>query len=156
MSNWTQTDLEILIVDDSLAVREWVTHSLEGSGRFRLTISDTAEEALALTRRNAFDVILLDLGMPRTDGSAVIRALTEVQPTASIVALVTDETREESLAALRAGASTYLTKPFTWDKVCHALDTVFGNAPHDEQFIMDGAICLEQKDVSVSADLVQG
>jgi len=155
MSNWKLSTLEILIVDDSVAVREWALLGLNDPHKFSLVLAESAEEAVNLVRCTAFDVILLDLGLPRTDAAAAVTALRELQPSVPIIALVTDSTRHESLAALRAGACTYLTKPLSADKVCRALDAALGKAQHEEQFIMDGVI-RSGDNVGSAAELARG
>ena len=156
MSNWTPKLVEVLIVDDSLAAREWTIHCLEESGKFRLSISDNASEALSIAQRRSFDVVLLDLSMPNVDGCAVIRGLRERCPEAVIVALVTESTRRESLSALRAGATTYLAKPMTAEKLRHTLESLYRRTRWDDQFIMDGAICSSAKPLPITSQIAGG
>jgi two-component system, OmpR family, KDP operon response regulator KdpE len=101
---------KILIVEDESEVRRFLRVSLAIQG-YRLFEAETGEEGLNLAGSEHPDLVLLDLGLPDTDGLDVIRSLrgwTQVP----IVVLSARHRETEKVKALDAGADDYLTKPF--------------------------------------------
>jgi DNA-binding response OmpR family regulator len=100
----------ILIVDDDELMRRSVAFNLEKSG-YRVNTAATAEDALALTRRDLPDLILLDIGLPGMDG---LEALRHFQQQADVpVIFVTARQRElDQVLGLELGADDYIVKPF--------------------------------------------
>ena len=70
----TPSGLSVLVVDDEPAIRRFLRTSLDLQG-FRVIESADGEEALDQLRRNAIDVLVLDLGLPGMDGFEVIKRL---------------------------------------------------------------------------------
>ena len=108
--------LRVLAVDDEPAIRRFLRTSLSSQGYSVLEAEDGAT-ALAMLRRNAVDVIVLDLGLPGMDGLEVIRQLREQGSSIPIIVLSsrTDETGK--VKALDLGADDYVTKPFGMDEL---------------------------------------
>jgi two-component system KDP operon response regulator KdpE len=103
--------LRILVVDDEPPIRRLVRTSLGAEGHSVLEAED-GEAALALLRRNAIDVLLLDLGLPGMDGFEVIRTLRESGSTVPIIVLSVRADEAGKVRALDLGADDYVTKPF--------------------------------------------
>jgi CheY-like chemotaxis protein/phosphoribosyl 1,2-cyclic phosphodiesterase len=104
----------ILIVDDSTVVRRITMRALANDG-YVLTEATNGREALELIRRDAPDLVILDLVMPELDGLGVLKALRANPTTVFLpVLILTSETDEGSLrAGFDVGATDYLTKPFS-------------------------------------------
>ena len=80
----------VLVVDDSLLIREVARVALEGAGGFVVFTADSGAEGLAAATADPPDVILLDVVMPDMDGPATLRALRESEETRAVpVVLVT-------------------------------------------------------------------
>jgi diguanylate cyclase (GGDEF)-like protein len=103
----------VLIADDSPTVRAAVRHHLAREG-YQVIEADNGEEALAVTKAEAPDVVLLDVEMPRLDGLAVLSELQADAKLADIpVVFLTSRTdAAEVVAGLHAGVHDYLRKPF--------------------------------------------
>lgn len=100
----------ILIVDDDELMRRSVAFNLEKNG-YRASTAATAEDALALARRDPPDLILLDIGLPGMDGLDALRAFQRQADTPVI--FVTARQRElDQVLGLELGADDYITKPF--------------------------------------------
>lgn len=101
--------VRILLVDEeeTLAHVVGLALSLEG---WQSTHARSGAEALSLA--DGHDIVLLDLGLPDMAGTEVAAALRAAGSTASIVFLTGRDEHEHRLAAYRAGADSYLTKPF--------------------------------------------
>jgi sigma-B regulation protein RsbU (phosphoserine phosphatase) len=98
----------VLVVDDDAALRSLLRLALERGG---FEVAEAADAGEAVVRFRAFgpSVSVLDLGLPDRDGISLIAELRELEPAAAII-VVTGRGDEES--ALRAGAASFLHKPF--------------------------------------------
>ncbi len=101
----------VLVADDEPAIRRLLRTSLPTQG-WRVIEAATAAEALAAVARGGADVLLLDLGLPDTDGLDVIRSLREGGSALPIVVLSARDDERGKVAALELGADDYVTKPF--------------------------------------------
>lgn len=103
----------LLIVDDNLASCEMLSRSFRQRG-YRVTVGADGDRALELLRAGSFDLILLDITMPGTNGFHVLRAVRALYPaTALPVIMVTAHDRSDDIvAALDLGANDYVVKPY--------------------------------------------
>ncbi len=106
-------DSMILIVDDEDAGRETLQSILEGEG-YRLQMAENGSQALEKARRFLPDVILLDVMMPGMTGFEVCQHIRSDPAIAEIpvIMLTALDDRESLLAALKAGADDFISKPF--------------------------------------------
>ena len=100
----------ILLIEDEPQMRRFLRAALGGHD-YRLVEAGTAKEGLAHAAGRNPDVILLDLGLPDTDGLEVTRQLREWTHT-PIIVLSARGREQDKVAALDLGADDYLTKPF--------------------------------------------
>jgi len=100
----------ILVVDDDALMRRSVAYNLDQAG-YRSNSAASAEDALALSRRDKPDLILLDIGLPGMDGLDALRNFKEEMKVPII--FVTARRRElDEILGLELGADDYITKPF--------------------------------------------
>jgi len=112
----------ILLVDDFDDAREMYAEFLAAVGHSISAAAD-GQQALDLAQRERFDVIILDIALPKVDGISVIRTLrnwpqTKGTPIITLSASVNEETRYE---AVRAGANLSLEKPCLPDELATAV-----------------------------------
>ena len=100
----------ILIVDDDGAIREALADRIRHWGH-RVEEAKDGDEALAVAARDEFDLVLLDLSMPKKDGMAVLRAWGESGYGADVIVLTAHGSIEGAVEAIRAGAADFLLKP---------------------------------------------
>src|SRR5687767_11039521 len=100
----------VLVVEDEPQMRRFLRASL-GSHGFRLIEASAGGEGIALATSHNPEVILLDLGLPDADGSALVKELRAWSRTPVIVISARGQ-ETDKVAALDAGADDYLTKPF--------------------------------------------
>ena len=104
----------ILTVDDSLSIRQAVKLTLRSVG-YNVLEADSGRAALELLAGNRIDMVLTDLNMPEMDGIELIRNL-RAKPAfrfVPIVMLTTESQQEKKAAGKAAGATGWITKPFT-------------------------------------------
>ena len=103
---------KILIVDDDAALRQSLAEQLELHGEFSCVQCDSAASALAVVQNERFDAVLLDIGLPDTDGRELCRHLRLAGVTIPIVMLTAADSDGDTVLGLDAGANDYVTKPF--------------------------------------------
>lgn len=112
--------LEVLVVDDSDDNKVLIAHYLKKRGVVCEFASD-GEEALQKTADKKFDVILMDMQMPRLDGYQATVELRTRNYEAPIVALTAHAMKEDRERCLSAGCNDYLTKPLVAEKLYETL-----------------------------------
>jgi two-component system KDP operon response regulator KdpE len=100
----------ILVVDDEPQIRRALRTSLEAHG-YEVRAAGTGEEAVVAAAEEAPDLVVLDLGLPDLDGTAVIERIRSFSEVPVIVLSVRDR-QADKVGALDAGADDYVTKPF--------------------------------------------
>ncbi|OGK87065.1 MAG: hypothetical protein A2050_15900, partial [Candidatus Rokubacteria bacterium GWA2_73_35] len=115
--------MKILVVDDEPAQRELVSGFLARHG-FEVTTARDGAEALERFRREPVDLILTDQKMPGLSGLELTQAARAVNPEVAVVLMTAYGTIEHAVAAIKAGATDYLTKPLNLDELLHRLGQV--------------------------------
>ena len=101
----------ILVADDEQSVLDAIAYALERE-EFEVDTVTDGEAALAAARGSEYDLLILNVMMPRLFGTDVIRAL-EGEGTAPVVLLSARDAREDRIEGLELGADDYVTKPFS-------------------------------------------
>ncbi|MBS0193760.1 MAG: response regulator transcription factor [Proteobacteria bacterium] len=109
--NQAVANLRVLLIEDQRAMAENIWEFLEMQGQVMDHAAD-GQAGLALALENAYDMIVLDLGLPRLDGVEVCRRFRAQNKTTPILMLTARERLEDKLLGFEAGADDYLTKPF--------------------------------------------
>jgi two-component system chemotaxis response regulator CheY len=114
-------DSDVLVVDDSAAIRKILTRVLRQTGMAIQTIHEAGDgqDALALMAQHRIDLVLTDINMPKMDGLQLLGALKASAQWRKIpVVMITTEGGETKVAeAVRLGAAGYVRKPFTADQI---------------------------------------
>ena len=111
----------ILVVDDDDAHRGMLRTMLRSWG---YTVDEAADgdEAVALVREKAFDVVLTDVRMARMDGIHALKGILEYNPALPVVLMTAYSSVETAVEALRLGAYDYLVKPLDFEALKHTLE----------------------------------
>jgi DNA-binding response OmpR family regulator len=107
---------ELLVVEDDETIGAALTTGLRAHGH-GVSWQHTGASALAAGAERAFDLVLLDLGLPDLDGVEVCRRVRAAQPGTVIVVLTARVQEMDVVVALEAGADDYLTKPFRFGEL---------------------------------------
>jgi len=118
----------LLVVDDDQNLREVLATLLEAAGHSVATAADGAE-ALERLEREKFDLMVLDVWMPRLTGLEVLSRLKALPAPPKVIMLTADDTPDTLLGALREQAYTYLSKPFDPDALLGRVDDALGAPP---------------------------
>jgi DNA-binding response OmpR family regulator len=102
--------MRILIAEDDLALAGFVKKGLDAE-HYAVDISSDGEQARALAGEFDFDLVVLDLNLPRLDGVAILRYLRTRKPSMPILVLTGRSRIEDRVQCLDLGADDYLSKP---------------------------------------------
>ena len=111
----------ILTVDDDAALCRLVVDGLGREG-FEVRSATSPEEALAAMANGDFDAALVDINMPKMNGLELSRRLLDQRPDLPIVVITAFGSLETAIAAIRAGAYDFVTKPFEIEQLVVAAD----------------------------------
>ena len=107
---------KVLVIDDEPGVRELISESLRISEITAVQAADGLE-ALSLLRREKFDLLILDINMPKLDGLALLEKLRTEGMSVPVLMLSARADKTDINQGLRIGADDYLTKPFSIEEL---------------------------------------
>jgi two-component system chemotaxis response regulator CheY len=124
---------DVMIVDDSPAMRRFIRRVIEVSGFSvgRYLEAGNGEEALEQLEHEWVDVVLTDINMPGMDGEQLVREMREREHLRAIPVIVisTDATEARIGRLTQLGAQGYVTKPFAPEKLREKIEKVLGVTP---------------------------
>jgi len=103
--------MRLLVVEDNARLAETLTSLLRGEGH-AVDVASDGEEADATLAAEAFDLVILDLGLPGMDGLDVLRRLRDRRAETAVLILTSRGALDDRVKGLNLGADDYLTKPF--------------------------------------------
>jgi len=103
---------QILLIEDEREIAELVTMHLANAGD-SVTHAEDGVGGLAMAMQRSWDLILLDLNLPRLDGSDICQQVRLSSPKTPIIMMSARTSEAERIAGLEAGADDYITKPFS-------------------------------------------
>ncbi|HEY7745584.1 MAG TPA: response regulator transcription factor [Desulfuromonadales bacterium] len=105
--------MRILVVEDEKKVASFIKRGLEEES-FSVDMAYDGEEGLYMAESNPYDLILMDLMLPKMDGLSVIKELRSRGNKAPVLCLTAKDTVEDIVSGLDSGSDDYLTKPFAF------------------------------------------
>ena len=137
--------MRILVVDDEVKVGGFLKQGLEEEGH-TVDLAYDGEEGLARALAGGYELLILDLMLPKRDGLAVCRALREAGSGAFILMLSARGAPADRVVGLRHGADDYLAKPFAFEELIARVEAAARRMPQ-------AATALTYRDLRV--DLVE-
>jgi len=107
---------KILIVDDERLVRQSLEKGLGEQG-YQVNSTDSGRGAISLAEEESPDLVLLDLKLPDLNGIEVLKRLREIDQNLTVLIITAYGSIDTAIAAIRAGAYDYLTKPFDLETI---------------------------------------
>lgn len=108
--------MRILIAEDDEALAKFVRQGLEGE-HYSVDVAADGEQARAAATQFEYDVVILDLNLPKLDGVSVLRHLRSKKPSLPVVVLTQRTRVEDRVQCLDTGADDYLAKPFSFSEL---------------------------------------
>ncbi|MFK7740485.1 MAG: sigma-54-dependent transcriptional regulator [Planctomycetota bacterium] len=131
--------MRVLVADDEPLSREFLQEALQALGCEVRTVAD-GQAAIDALAKEAFDVLLTDLRMPRADGMEVLAASREQQPNCQVVLVTAHGTMHVAVAAMREGAVDVLEKPVELD----AIEILLERLRERQQLVRENAFLREE------------
>jgi len=119
--------MRILLVEDEPTLRAQLREALMAAG-YAVDEADNGRDAQYLGETEAFDAVVLDLGLPVVDGLTVLQRWRDAGRTVPVLILTARDNWNEKVAGIDAGADDYLTKPFHWEELLARLRALIRRA----------------------------
>lgn len=143
---------KILVLEDEISIRSVLCELLTDAG-YEVVAAGDGVTGLLQYRRETFDLVLLDIMMPRMDGYAVCRAIRENSDIPIIMLTALDE-EEAQIKAFELQADDYITKPFSLKLVLLRVEAVLRRNGRKKEgrgeSLRFGDLCLDVKEMRVS------
>jgi DNA-binding response OmpR family regulator len=108
--------MRVLIAEDDSALASFVKKGLEAE-HYVVDVSSDGEQARAMSGELDYDLIMLDLSLPRLDGVSILRHLRTRKPSVPVLVLTGRNRIEDRVQCLDMGADDYLAKPFSFTEL---------------------------------------
>ncbi len=105
--------MKILVVEDEKKVAKFLQQGLEEE-QYSVDIAYDGEQGQQMALAGAYDLIVLDILLPKKDGVSVLRDVRENKITTPVLMLTAKSSTEDKVEGLDSGADDYLTKPFAF------------------------------------------
>ena len=125
--------MKILVVDDDAIVIKSCKRILEAEG-FEVSTVPSAEHALEAIKNYDFDLLLIDVKMPKRDGMYLMREVKKSRPEVPIIIMSGYPTPETIADVLNLGANLFIPKPFGPDELMKSVRQVLKNVPTKKSF----------------------
>ena len=135
--------MRILIVEDDRDLAGQVAHALEAAG-YTVDIAHDGEEGLFLGETEPYDGVVLDLGLPKIDGIAILDQWRAAGREMPVVVLTARNTWSQKVAGFDSGADQYVTKPFRMEELEATLRAAIRRSlGHTSSILCAGALELD-------------
>ena len=135
--------MRVLVVEDDLDVARQVSDTLR-QAKYIVDVAHDGEEGQYLGDTEPYDVVILDLGLPKLDGLSVLRQWRQAGRAMPVMILTARDTWREKVAGLRAGADDYLAKPFELEEMLARVEALIRrSAGHASPVLEWGPLTLD-------------
>jgi heavy metal response regulator len=108
--------MRILIIEDEKKIADFLKRGLKEEG-YSVDIANDGEEGHFLATTQEYDLVILDLMLPKIDGLSLCRTFRAEKITTPILILTVKDSIKDKVSGLDAGADDYLTKPFSFEEL---------------------------------------
>jgi len=107
---------KILVADDEQSMREFLDIMLKKEG-YRVSLASNGEEVVKLVDNDLFDLVLLDIRMPKLDGISALKKIKSTSPETIVIMITAYASADTAIKAMKEGAYDYITKPFKVEEI---------------------------------------
>jgi DNA-binding response OmpR family regulator len=146
--------MRILIVEDEKRVADFLDRGLRAEGHFCVVAND-GEQGLKLALEGEFDLILLDLVLPRMHGHEVCQQLRMNKVNTPLMILTAMDSVDDVIVGLRLGADEYMTKPFAFEELLARMELVMrrgSTRAEEDPCLRGGGIVFDRNSLRVTVD----
>lgn len=120
--------MKLLVVEDEVKLNKGLVQGLQNKG-YAVDFAYDGEQGEQMARWNKYDLIILDIMMPKQNGLEVCKNLRAKNITTPILLLTAKDTVEDKVIGLDAGADDYLVKPFSFEELTARVRTLLRRPP---------------------------
>ncbi len=146
----------ILVIEDEADIRDFLQTLLVDDG-YTVVTSEDGIVGLSNLKEKEFDLVILDLGLPKMSGESVCMEIRKKYPSLPVIMLTGKDATPDIIRGLQLGADDYVTKPFIADELLARIKARLRINNHDEEKIEVGDLTLDprnfevkRKDVSIA------
>jgi DNA-binding NtrC family response regulator len=140
----------ILIVDDERSLVHLLQAELQSSERFDVDVALDGAEAINKLQSNIFDVVLLDVRMPRVGGLEVLKFLQEQAPQTQVIMLTNYADVKTAIETIKLGAYDFIAKPYDYDELIATIERALERRQlYIDNELMKNALYGKQKDFTI-------
>ena len=144
--------MRVLVVEDEAALSRQLAASLGDAG-YAVDCAADGERADFLAQTERYDVVVLDLGLPKVDGLTLLRRWRDAGLSMPVLVLTARGGWHEKVQGIDAGADDYVAKPFRMEEVLARVRALLRRAGgHVSTELRSGAISLDPREARVSLD----
>ena len=144
--------MRALIIEDDPQIAVSVTRALEGAG-FAVDAVDDGEEGWFRAETDTFDLIVLDLGLPRLDGLTLLRRIRAADVGTPVLILTARDAWMERVDGIDAGADDYVSKPFYAQELVARADAILRRlSGHRTPLLKAGDMVVDTRRMRVTID----
>lgn len=114
----------ILVVDDEDALREVLNLELIKMG-YDSDAAENGEVAIEAMKKKAYELVLLDISMPKMDGIEVLKFISREYPSTKVIMLTALGDLRHAIATKQLGAIDFIVKPFNYDEIMKKISLAF-------------------------------
>ncbi len=133
----------VLTIEDDAAIRRGIVDSLRFAG-YRVLESGDGQEGCKMAVRQQYELLLLDLVLPRVSGLEILGQVRAARPTQPVIILTARGEEQDRVQGLRLGADDYVVKPFSVKELLARVEAVLRRSPSRpadlEQVRLDGGV----------------
>jgi two-component system response regulator PilR (NtrC family) len=107
---------KILVADDEQSMREFLDIMLKKEG-YKVSLASNGEEVAKLVENDLFDLVLLDIRMPKLDGISALKKIKANTPETIVIMITAYASADTAIKAMKEGAYDYITKPFKVEEI---------------------------------------
>jgi len=129
----------ILVTDDEPAALKTLSAALEEMG-YRVTTAVKGQEALALIRKQPFNIVIADIKLPDISGLKILETARELNPETAVIMITGHASIETAVGAINEGAYAYILKPVAMSE----LETTINNALREQRLLIENRELVER------------
>ena len=124
-SNKVKKNANLLLVDDEEVLRATLAAELANEG-FKVSEAADGDIAIEMVKKEKYDLMLLDIKMPRIDGFEVLRYVKSISPETKVIMLTAFGDMQNAIQSLKLGASDFASKPYDFLDLVATINRALG------------------------------
>ena len=125
----------ILLVEDDRTLSTMVRDILE-INKYEVVLCSNGEEGLATFKSQKFDLLLVDIMMPKMDGITMIKEIRRYDQRVPIIVISAKDMKDDKVEGFRAGADDYVVKPFSTDELLLRIDAILKRVQRAQEMLL--------------------